>query len=171
MKTAAKDNNTVSAVVAITIILVLAASTYLYYYFSPEFVSILPDTKMVGVPEISTHITDDDGEPLAVDANIVFEFTEYVPNVNNHQLWLLAEEAIASLDYDKLRQPGAVSYIQDAVRTKISEYISREDIVGIYISELQSGEVRVASPPPVNSSDVPRERDDVAKKLFNGLKK
>jgi len=164
------QNNTIGTAVAILVVFLLAATSFTYYYFfSPLFTDITPKTKVVSIPEISTHITASDGEAYAVDASISFEFTEYVPSVSRDQLMRLTEEAVASLDYDKLMQPGSVSYIQDTVRKKIAEYVSDQDIVGVYISELQSGDYRI-SEPYVPPSDVPREKTDNAKKLFEGLK-
>ena len=167
MKKKKKDNQ-VSAAVTIILLAMLAITVFIYYFLASEDAGSTVGSYMINIDPISTHIVTKDGEFQAVNANISVEFTEYVPQTDPAVLNMLVSQAIESLNYEKLSQPGNISYVQDEILAAISEYVPSSEIKGAYVAELTSGNLSIAAPLPEPSS-TPAQRQGAARRLFSGV--
>lgn len=163
-------SNVKNSIITIIVVLLIALSGFLYSAYSPNMAGarVLPHSKMVNLPLISTYVKSEDGESHSVDTNISLEFSNETEDIDSDRLKKIVSEAVSSLEYEKITKAGNISYIKEEVMSKLGEYISQDDLMGVYITELQSGDYRINNPLP-DSSNESESRSDSAKKLFKGI--
>jgi len=160
-----KSANHVSAAVTAILFSAMIVAAFLFYYFDPQFAFTPPKDQRFSLPVVTTQVRSADGGSHSVDVGVSLEFTGYVPRIDDERLTLIVAQAVESLDYDKITDAHGTTYIQDAVAEKLSEFIPPEEIKGVYITELQSGEYRVYTEP----QPTPDPHLERAKKLFKNI--
>ena len=161
-------NSNVSALLVILLLAAMGAFGFLYNYYTPKLSDILQHTNTVVLPVINTYAnSDSDGKAHPLEAIVALEFTEYVLNVDRDRLTLMVEDALSNLDYDKLQETGNIAYVQDTLKEKLKDVVPNDEIIGVYVTELQSGDYKIATPPAANLD----KRSNSAKNLFQGIGK
>lgn len=164
------SSNIKNAIIAIIVVVLIGLSGFLYSVYSPNMSAAraLPKSNMMNLPLISTQVKSEDGESHSVDTYISLEFTKETENLDSESLKRIVSDAVSSLEYEKIIKAGNISYIKEEVINKLDEYVSEDNLLGVYVTEIQSGDYRISSPLP-ESDNQTDPRSDVAKKLFKGM--
>lgn len=165
-----KKNNAKSTLIAILVVVAIGLSSLTYFFLNPEVLNArsVSDSKIVDLPRISTKVMSEDGESHSVDASISLEFTEDTQGLSSSRLTSLVKDAVSSLEYEKMTEPGNINYIKDEVAKKLDGYVTEDQLVDVYITEIQAGDYRVSGSAPPQSTEID-SRNDVAGRLFGNV--
>ncbi|MDR1688377.1 MAG: hypothetical protein LBS21_07175 [Clostridiales bacterium] len=166
------SQNTKYTVIALTVIalLLISGTVFVVRNISSTSSGRYSDSVMLNLPTISTRLSASDGESHEVELKITLEIpADNVNDTDANFLRRVVTEAVSNLNYDKITEPGNITYIQDEVQAKLKEQAPNDAVLGIYVPEIQAGDYRFALPSNDGVPGSDAQQQDAARKLFDGI--
>ncbi|MDR3091954.1 MAG: hypothetical protein LBU36_07215 [Clostridiales bacterium] len=154
-----------NALVTVLLLLLLASAGFLYLFQLSADSRV--STHFLEIPPVTTQVVSSDGSSHAVDATISVELPADEAGPDRLTVKRVISDTMSKMDYDKITDSGNINYIQDEVMLSLAENFPDYDFSGVYVTELQAGEVRMKPPSAATPSN---QREKVFKGLFPSMK-
>lgn len=97
---------------------------------------------LVSIPRVETTIETADGQSHPISANVSVEIeSQKVSDYDKLEMQKKVLKALSGLDYEKLNSDENVDYIKAELAKELSEYVSGDDLKGIYLTDISSGSI------------------------------
>lgn len=97
-----------------------------------------PLQNYVNYPTVTSRIASSrDGKSHVIDVDLVVEYADGVSETISHDaMYKKMTETVAGLDYDALRQPDSVEYIEKTVLDGLSDTAGNDKVANVYVGNI-----------------------------------
>ncbi len=134
-----------SAATVIAVLIVFSILVIIVTIIYPDLQAAADKMRLIQIPTVSTMVrSESDGKAH----NVVGKFSVAInpkaeKNVNAKTMQERIVKAMSKMDYDLLDGPDSDAYIKEMITKELGTYVKPEDLLGVYMTEFQSGDLKV----------------------------